>query len=235
MDDDSLELAKAIAEGSASGLVGPAFDAARAFAATIFGDTGEAVDGYFADRINARRLYRRIEVLGRAKQLCDNWGVEPEEVGLKVSRPLLEAAGDEGDAALRERWATLLANAAGESHGRPSVRPGFVDVLRQLEPDDVALVDWLYDRTNDPIVPMIDSRGLLVVDSLDPIQRQLGLRRELFDVVVENVIRLGLAERPLESGRPRYDIGSDVMSSREKLARTSFGLAFVRACSGSAE
>lgn len=230
MDDDSLELAKALAEGGGKGLVGPAVDAIRAFGAAIFGDTTDAVDGYLADRINGRRILHRIEVVGRAKRLCDEWGVEPQEVGLKTAVPLLEAAGNEDDGGMRERWARLLANAAAGHDAELPVYPSFVRILAELDTFGASLVDWLYDRQNEPHVRQADSQGRLVILDLEPARLRLHVTGVEFDVIAENVIRLGLAARPLRTDTPRYDVGSEVLIEREALVRTELGAAFVRAC-----
>ncbi|MGH3626229.1 MAG: hypothetical protein ACRDRL_02110 [Sciscionella sp.] len=231
MDDDSLELVRASAEGAARALFGPAVDAVRAFTTTIFGDTGEAIDGYVAGRINDRRLLRQIEALGRAQQLCEEWGIDPHEVGLKTSIPLLEGVANEDDAGLREKWATLLANAAaGDGHDLP-VYPSFVRILGELDATGAALVEWLYDPVTDPDAPRADSQGRIIVEDLEPGRLRLGVTGVDFDVIAENVIRLGLADRPLITGAYPYG-GSpaDVFGATDKIARTALGHAFLRAC-----
>jgi hypothetical protein len=42
-------------------------------------------------------------------------------------------------------WAALLANAA-SSGGAEKVRPGFIAILKQMAPDEAALLNWMFDH-----------------------------------------------------------------------------------------
>jgi hypothetical protein len=130
-------------EGAARGLVQPVVEAARAMVAAVFGDTADALDEYFAERVTARTRVRRIETFALAKAMCEEAGIDPGEVGLKVLHPIMLGAALEDDESMTEKWAALLANAAaGEDAGAP-VSQAFPRILADLGPSEAAILDKL--------------------------------------------------------------------------------------------
>jgi hypothetical protein len=66
-------------------------------------------------------------------------GFTPQAVPPKILFPLLEGASLEDNEDLHDMWAALLANAA-FSENADIVRPGFIATLRQMAPDEAALL-----------------------------------------------------------------------------------------------
>lgn len=121
---------------------------------------------------------------------------------------------------MRERWATLLANATASTDGA-SVRAAFVGVLAELEPIDAAIVRKLYAEADEAGLPPVET-----------IRTELGLDLTEFGVAAENLVRVGQAER---ARRPGCGInfsgaGAELLPLTEGMNLTAFGLAFVRAC-----
>jgi hypothetical protein len=83
------------------------------FAKRILGPIGELSD-LLSDRIRFARFRQTVWMLGRAKEICAEAGVEPKQVPLSVLVPLLDKSSleDDGPQSLKENWAALLANAA---------------------------------------------------------------------------------------------------------------------------
>jgi len=68
-------------------------------------------------------------------------GFTPQAVPPKILFPLLEGASFEESEDLHTMWAALLANAASpENAGK--VRPGFIAILKEISPHEVALLNW---------------------------------------------------------------------------------------------
>jgi hypothetical protein len=61
------------------------------------------------------------------------------EVSDRLLRAILEGGAMEGDEAMQERWANLLANALTE--GAAEVHPAFPAILAEIEPSEAALLD----------------------------------------------------------------------------------------------
>jgi hypothetical protein len=66
-------------------------------------------------------------------------GFTPQAVPPKILFPLLEGASFEEDEDIHTMWAALLANAASEKVS-DTVRPGFIAILRDMAPDEAALL-----------------------------------------------------------------------------------------------
>jgi hypothetical protein len=71
-------------------------------------------------------------------------GIEPRPVPPKLFLPILESASLEQDESLQERWAALLANAALPGR-QPAVSAAFAEILKELSPSEVRLLDRLYN------------------------------------------------------------------------------------------
>src|SRR5581483_8884885 len=104
MDDESLELVKAAAEGGAAG-----------FFQTVCGPLVEAGE-WGRDIIRRQRVTTQIKTIIRANEMLRDAGLPPHAVSLKVLVPLLDGASLESDddPTMAERWAALLANAASD-------------------------------------------------------------------------------------------------------------------------
>jgi len=100
--------------------------------------------GEFAERIHDRvRLYRfgrQLECLKKAEKMAKDAGFTPKAVPIKLLFPLLEGASLEENEDLHSMWAALLANAASPTNG-DVVRPGFIAILKQMAPDEAALLN----------------------------------------------------------------------------------------------
>src|SRR4051812_21188944 len=109
MDEESLDLVKAAAEGGAGGFV-------KAVAPWLV-EAGE----WGADLIRRRRMSTQLKTLLLAERMLSEAGIAPTAIAMKVFVPLLEHASLEDDVgeapnpeeaqAMHERWAALLANA----------------------------------------------------------------------------------------------------------------------------
>src|SRR6266568_709406 len=72
-------------------------------------------------------------------------GFTPQAVPPKILFPLLEGASFEEDEDLHTMWAALLANAASPGNAE-KVRPGFLAILKQMAPDEAALLNRIANK-----------------------------------------------------------------------------------------
>ena len=190
---------------------------------------GPAADEFgilFGDKIRAYRLnYRRhnnIEAI--AEKVLLMLGDLPQRnapLSLKTALPIFEYASlEEGDY-LREKWAALLA-----SNLLDDVPHYFSDILRQLTPLDVKILDIVYNACNS--IPKINL-GMHILNG-DDVITALSIDKESYDLSVLNLIRLELCHYPQVTSV--YDIGGEWMR-KEGVARfrmTKLGFAFAAAC-----
>ncbi len=236
-----MEMIKATAEGAASGIAAPVVNAARAMASAVLGDTVEAFDDYAALKVtirSERARQRLIETIALSKRMCEEAGIDPGEVGLKVVKPILEGAliEDEDADEMHVRWAALLANASAGDEGA-EVLPSFARILSELNSADARILDALTEQ--------LTETGL---------RNDAGFgggnaERAAFAVHLGNVERLGLVEvlRPnseladlaqqLQLASIELDSGNsadlDIMffaSTETYVDLTPLGRAFLRAC-----
>jgi len=113
-------------------------------------------------------------------------GREAQPVEEKVLYPLLQAAALESDQGLAEKWAALLANAADPMHHQ-SVQAGFVEVLRQLTPNDAQVLGEAAVIQLHPSSPI---SGYIAVTLLA--RRFPSLTQEALLITTGNMARLGL-------------------------------------------
>jgi hypothetical protein len=131
---------------------------------------------------------------------------------------MLEAASIENDEDLHTKWSALLANAA--SSGK--VHPSYIEILKQLTPDDARLLDTFYELTKEE-----KSRWLnQVLDELNEDQRGIQF---------ENLVRLGLIQTNynVDGMKVHMRHGEDAFVSGdmdENHWLTDFAVAFIEAC-----
>ena len=88
------------------------------------------------------RIALGLKMFRKTQRMVKEAGMAAQPVPPRLFLPMLEAASIENDEDLHTRWAGLLANAA-TSPG--SVHPSYIEILKQLAPEDAALLEKLYD------------------------------------------------------------------------------------------
>jgi hypothetical protein len=144
MDPNELiKAAPAIAKGAG------ALAAAIPFTAIVKKMLGAAADELaemWRDQVRMYRYERQLKCVEKAEKMAQDAGFTPQAVPPKILFPLLEGASMEEDENLHDMWAALLANAASPGC-MENVRPGFIGTLRQMAPDEAALLAWMHERT----------------------------------------------------------------------------------------
>jgi len=183
-------------------------EAVRPFTDPVLKALGEGI----AERLEFYNWRWSVKAIARARELLAAEGIAIGPVPPKLMVPILEGAALESEEELVERWACLLASAsAGDD-----VLPAYPEILRQLTPIEVRMLDWISKQP-----PTIRGRG-------HDARRALGLEYRRFALLVGNLRRLGVAEiRGLLDGDQIYDVDED-----RALVLTVLGQEFIRVCQG---
>jgi hypothetical protein len=217
----------------------------------LAGPLAEEVGLTLGQKAYEYRVRNAIKILGRVEQMLSEAGIEPARIPPRFLLPALEAASVEDDATLQGKWAALLANAADPNQS--ANRPSFVEVLKQLTPEEVAFLDSLAaskqlliaDRAHD--LGTFEGLALAFVgqnrDEWAHVLRDSGHYRSILD----DLMRLGILDRQdpaasIESAvqkalsaRSENQLRSNVKSGLFQIRNrryflTPFGSAFLLAC-----
>lgn len=100
---------------------------------------------------------------------------------------------------LRDMYANLLANSMNKVV-KDGVHPGFVEIIKQLSPDEAKILKYFYSN---PIIPIITLRaedkansGLDILSNYSNIEKKVPCEQPLLiGVCFDNLIRLGMIHR----------------------------------------
>jgi hypothetical protein len=171
---------------------------------------------YIAARVHYRHYPKLVERALRTAEKIKAAGL-PAHAYSTLDDPLLtailEAAAEEEVGSLQQVWENLLANALTDNSAE--VRRAFPHILRELDPQDVRLLDYFAGQTSDEHL-------------VDTIKSLPGARD---GVALENLTRLELL-------RPVYHVPTTLDEIRISIdpsniigyAFTELGWAFVKAC-----
>lgn len=183
------------------------------FMGTIAGTTVFELGELSAAEIRFWRFKRSVRHAQKAKAILDDAGISPQAVPFRTLVPLIESASLEEDDDLTDRWAALLANAAGGTVGVP---PSFPSVLRELEPVEAMMLDYVYDGV---MIAAPELRRTVAIGR-QGLMHAFEMTEEQVIYHTDNLFRLRLVGP-----------GSDhVGEETRRVTLSEFGRAFVRAC-----
>jgi hypothetical protein len=161
------------------------------------------------------RIALSVKMLQKTQRMLREAGLEAQAVPPRLFLPMLEAGSIENDDHLHTKWAALLVNAATSS----KVHPSYIEILKQLTPEDARLLDKLYNETT-------DKKHRWLNHLLD-----LGA----YTASSENLVRLGLIQITYNIDglkvAMRYDQDSYVSGEMEEDRwLTDFAVGFIEAC-----
>src|SRR5580698_7329869 len=144
---DPSELIKAapvVAKGAAAiGAVVPFTSIVK----KMLGPAADELAEMWRDQVRLYRYGRQVKCIEKAEKMAKEAGFTPKAVPIKLLFPLLEGASLEEDETLHDMWAALLANASSPEHSA-NVRPGFIAILKQMAPDEAALLKTVEELTD---------------------------------------------------------------------------------------
>ncbi|MGI4742938.1 MAG: Abi-alpha family protein [Janthinobacterium lividum] len=170
------------------------------------------------DYIKGWRAKNGSQTLAGADRLLAEAGRESQAVPLKTLLPLLDAASLEDESDMAGRWAALLANAADPAQ-RVQVQLGFVEVLRQLTPDDAQVLTFIYKWGDDKV-----SFDRYSQRTFSNILGHFGWARDRMELSLDNLLRQRLIGKLVGGFSSFSDPDPDGL-----VAPTRLGLAFFAA------
>lgn len=102
------------------------------------------VGGILTDTVKFWRWRNQVRIVQKAEAIIESKGLQKHETSLKLLAPIMEHGAKEDDENMQNRWANLLANAA---TGNKQVKPNYADILRELSPIEVQILDYLFKET----------------------------------------------------------------------------------------
>jgi hypothetical protein len=201
------------------------------FLGPFFEEAGELL----GDHMRLVRLNRQIDLLRKAEQLLAEKGLQPKAVKMNVLLPLLETAMLEDDKEMSDRWASLLATAAGPN-AEPFPEATFIEILKQLSPVHAFILTVFYEQIEQRAIPSEnwDEKGIVesyFQEMLKPDDKR-KLSSSEFNVAINNLRRLGLINYPsIALGRVNGNELRVQATTANILCATHLGSVFVAACS----
>jgi hypothetical protein len=154
----------------------------------IAGPAADEIGEYLGAVFRPYTVMRKVEAMLKTQRMLKERGISPQSVPPRLLLPILEGASIEDDEDLHTRWAALLANA---SASPGSVHPSYIEILRQLDPQDAAFLDKLYDHFK-------ETGRSVVRPWMNATYAEKSERLESGDnpeIPFNNLVRLGLIER----------------------------------------
>jgi len=121
-----------------------AIDRAYKFLDEILSPSLKEVGLLAQDQVRYWRYKNQIRILNRAKEISYKNKISIRKVPVKTLAPLLDHGSLEEDENIQEKWAALLAKAVDPSYSIDFVTI-FIEILRQLSPIEVKILDLMYD------------------------------------------------------------------------------------------
>lgn len=186
------------------------------------GDVMKRIAGPLADEIGESlalmaRPYRialSVKMFQKTQRMLMEAGMPAQPVPPRLFLPMLEAASIENDEDLHTKWSALLANAASSD----KVHPSYIEILKQLTPDDARLLDKFHELTKEK-----KHRWL----------NQL-LGGDQHGIPFQNLVRLGLIQitYDIDGMKVSMQYGDPYVSGEmdESHWLTDFAVGFIEAC-----
>ncbi len=216
-EDKGLELAKEAIKDS--------IEAAKEFVGKLVGPGLEEGGGIIQDNIKFWRFKNQINILLKAKEFLEEKGIAPQKVLPKTLIPLVENGSLEEHDDMQTKWAALLANAADPTNSE-MVSPNFPEILKELSPLEVKLLDKLFDT----VYPRQDSKVFEMTFDKKKILPLLGISSEKFNIIMDNLFRLNLCQPPASFGGVSIGNFPIVLRTYDVICFTPLGYEFVKAC-----
>lgn len=179
--------------------------------------------GILSDNVRFWRWKNQVKIIKQAEVIVKESNLQKKEIPLKVLVPLIENSSLEEEETMQLKWANLLANAA---TGKVNVTPNYVAILNELSPIEAQLLDILYNnvtKENDY------QKRKTMQFAKDKVCEVLKLSSEAFDLIIENLFRLGLCRPPGSTGIMFGD-SRVALQTTSVFELTTLGFDFVKAC-----
>jgi abortive infection alpha-like protein len=155
------------------------------FLKEILGTVPEDLVGYLGgDLLKVRRAENVARMIEKMRERLRQRKAETEPPSISIALPLMIAAADEDRDELQEIWARLLAAAADTSRAK-SFRARFIEVAKQMDPLDAAVLEHSQGR-----------RGGVSGQIQNELAKEINATRDQVEVSLENLTRVELMVKP---------------------------------------
>ena len=224
------------------------------FFARVMGESIDATCGMLADTLKYRRWERQIQLIEKAERLMIVKKLSNNSIPIspKLALPIFQNASLEEDDLLHDLYGKLLVTAI-DPEGQTR-RTAFAEIIRQLEPLDVNLLqamyavyevkerlykqrqkerqeknEWYYKGSRPPSWTSISKGDIL---------QKLTVNEADYWEAIDNLCRLGLSDSYFEEGSIDFEAGDNYLSEEvitshggyDSLCITALGIAFVKIC-----
>ncbi len=195
----------------------------QSFFNSIIPDFVRDAGGILSDNVRFWRWQNQVRIMKKVKEKIELSGLRKKQIPLKVLVPILEHSSLEEDSDLQDKWANMLSNAIS---GSKKISPNFVAILSELSAVEVGLLDKLHSEASK--ISNYDQRKDLQFGRRN-ICQILGIEVPAADLIIENLIRLGICQSPAGNG---ISVGNYKFALRttEVFEMTSLGYEFVSVC-----
>jgi hypothetical protein len=208
---------------------------AQEFLKRVSGPAADELGAWWQDNVRAFRARNAARAVGRAGDILEAAGRQPNEIPLRTLLPLLEGAAKEDDAVLSELWAALLANASIDEG--EAVRPIFAATLAQLAPLDAKLLQEIEIAEQrgyaaDPLLPNGEAPpGRWGTRRVEILERFSEMSADALEVGLNTLTALGLIEHePFLRSKDLLGRAHVFMSDGFEFRLSALGRTFMKAC-----
>ena len=256
MSDEINESAKAVQEvAKTTGQTIKAIEKIGSFFSLIMRESLDTTCDMLADTLKFKRWERQIRLIEKSDKIIKQKSLSDRlrPISPKLALPIFHNASLETDESLHDIWANLIVTALDPECQKP--RSAYVDIIRQLEPIDVKVLNELYDnylrrlqgeKERSKTFALKYPNRSIKYDEFPPtrfscsqydIINRLQLDFNTYWTSIDNLIRQRLAstyveETSIETGiddmRQDHDVSYD--HGYNEVCITALGLSFVKAC-----
>lgn len=198
-------------------------DEIEAFFKGVIPDFVSEFGGILADQVKFWRFKNQVVIVRKAEKFIETQGLKKHAADIKTLAPLLEFSSFETDETMQNRWAKLLANTVSDGS---KVLPVFVQILNELRPIEAQLLEVVYLAT---LNQSEEEKKLPLQFSKERICDVYKIALDDFDLILQNLLRLGLCQPPGSTGI-MFGNSRVALQTLDLFELTPFGKAFVEAC-----
>lgn len=144
------------------------------------------------DQVKYWRFKNQVRILNKAQDYLRKKQVSPKKVPLKILVPLLEYGSLEEEQSMQERWAALLSRAADPKYSYEHTLSN-IEILKQISPAEAKVLDVMFE-----LHPMQAQESIDFEQRNDEVVKRVGVTEADYNVLLSNLLRLGLIEEVLE-------------------------------------
>lgn len=198
---------------------------ARHFLGKLLDPAAEEGGGILSDTVKFWRFKNKIKLTLKAKDFLESKGINPRKVLPKTLYPILENGSLEEDEDMQTRWSAMLAHAA-DPTSLTKVRPSYPEILKQLSPLEAHLLDGFYESVKHK--PENEQKISGIVK--EKVLRIFGISSKEYEILVENLFRLGLCQTPSSEGGMTIGGHPIVIRTYDFIKITPLGEDFIKSC-----